>query len=119
MMTAFLRNAGSCVPKLRVVAFQVSVLSHYEFYSSRDVILSIFITSPNRALHLLPITILFNSINLKEGLKNIILPKKKKVVFISGMHKSRPPGHPGDQILYECLWVLSVELAPRILRWES
>jgi hypothetical protein len=79
MMTAFLRNAGSCVPKLRVVALQVSVLSHYEFYGSRDVILcvSIFITSSNRALHLLPIAIIFNSINLKEGLKNIILPKKK------------------------------------------
>jgi len=61
MMTAFLRKAGACVPKLHVVAFQVSVLSHYGFYSSRDVILciSIFITSSNRALHLLPITILF------------------------------------------------------------
>jgi len=68
MMTAFLRKAGASVPTLHVVAFQVSVLSHYEFYSSRDVILclsifilhiSIFITSSNRALHLLPITILF------------------------------------------------------------
>jgi hypothetical protein len=34
-------------------------------------------------------------------------------VFSSVVHKSRPPGHAGDEIF--CSWVLSMEVAPRIL----